>query len=84
MLTATKEHGKAKCDHYWPVEVDDCIEFDNKKVKLVSVELVMPNLIKRKLLIDESHFMTHLQYLTWPDHGAPEEQDYKVIAYLLQ
>ena len=51
MLTATKEHGKAKCDHSWPVEVDDCIEFDNKEVKLVSVELVMPNLIKRKLLI---------------------------------
>jgi len=51
MLTATKEHGKAKCDHYWPVEVDDCIEFDDKEVKLVSVELVMPNLIKRKLLI---------------------------------
>lgn len=27
--------------------------------------------------------MCHLQYLTWPDHGAPEEQDFKIVASLL-
>lgn len=24
-----------------------------------------------------------MQYLAWPDHGAPEESDYKIIGKLL-
>lgn len=84
MLTACKEHGKLKCDMYWPCEVGDCLEYDEGalKITLVSVESLMPNLIKRKLLVKDQE-VCHLQYLTWPDHGAPEEQDYKIIASLL-
>lgn len=85
MLTATKEHGKQKCDHYWPMEVEDVVEFDDTYVRLVSVESIMPNLIKRKLLLgEEQREITHVQYLTWPDHGAPEEQDFAIIAVILQ
>ena len=48
----------------------------------------MPNLIKRKLEISNSsnnvtRVITQLQYLTWPDHGAPEEQDFKIIETIL-
>lgn len=43
----------------------------------------MPNLIKRKLLLGNSRTVTHLQYLSWPDHGAPEEQDYIIIGKIL-
>jgi len=47
----------------------------------------MPNLIKRKLEIsspsDPPRLITQLQYLTWPDHGAPEEQDFKIIETIL-
>lgn len=84
MLTATKEHGRTKCHQYWPNEVrqtsdgHDSVVFDtDKEVSLISVEQLMPNLIKRKLEISsptrESRVVTQLQYLTWPDHGAPEE-----------
>ncbi len=83
MLTATKENGKQKCDQYWPIDVEEGIKFDNSQVTLVSVDSIMPNLIKRKLLVGEKRIVTHLQYLAWPDHGAPEEQDYKVIATIL-
>ena len=47
----------------------------------------MPNLIKRKLEISNpsnvARVVTQLQYLTWPDHGAPEEQDFKIIETIL-
>ncbi len=72
MLTATKEHGKTKCDQYWPCEVGEGLEFDGKVVTLVSEEEVLPNLIKRVLMIEDQS-VTQIQYLTWPDHGAPEE-----------
>jgi protein-tyrosine phosphatase len=53
MLTACKEHGKTKCDLYWPCEVGDSLDYDEGSltVNLVSVESLMPNLIKRKLLV---------------------------------
>jgi len=67
---------------YWPCEVGDSLDFDQFTVTLVSVESIMPNLIKRKLMIGEDN-ITHLPYLTWPDHGAPEEPDYKLIGSIL-
>ena len=72
MLTGTKEHGKAKCDQYWPCQVSDCLEYGDIEVTLVSEEEVLPNLIKRVMTVD-NRTLTQLQYLTWPDHGAPEE-----------
>ena len=54
----------------------------NKEVNLISVESLMPNLIKRKMQlrvidskgkVSKTRIVTQLQYLTWPDHGAPEE-----------
>ena len=56
----------------------------------MSVESIMPNLIKRKIRIQnlervsEERTLVHLQYLTWPDHGAPEESDNKVIGKILE
>ena len=32
----------------------------------------------------KTRVVTQLQYLTWPDHGAPEEQDYKIIKTILE
>jgi len=53
----------------------------------------MPNLIKRRLQLTQkdasgaivsTRIVTQLQYLTWPDFGAPEEQDYKIIKTIIE
>lgn len=55
ILTHLKEHTKVKCHQYWPAQVcenetDQGIPFDEQKeVHLISVESLMPNLIKRRL-----------------------------------
>ena len=55
MLTHLKEHTKVKCHQYWPDQIWENesvsgIPFDDdKEVILVSVESLMPNLIKRRL-----------------------------------
>ena len=60
MLTATKENGKQKCDQYWPSDVEESLKFDNSQVTLKSVESIMPNLIKRRLMIGQERVVTHL------------------------
>jgi protein tyrosine phosphatase len=85
-LTKTKEHGKTKCDKYWPSEVGKSISFhENEQLYeliLISSESLMTNLIKRKLkfvnktLNKEVRDIVQLNYLSWPDHGAPEQSDY--------
>ena len=81
-LTKTKEHGKVKCDKYWPSEVGESFTFDENEqtfeLVLISSESLMQNLIRRKLKIfnkalqREVREVTQLNYLSWPDHGAPE------------
>jgi protein tyrosine phosphatase len=99
MLTHTKEANKVKCHQYWPAEIQENdtqtgIVYDtDKEVSLVSVESLMPNLIKRKMKLThkdptngtilKTRFVTQLQYLTWPDHGAPEETDFEIIKTIL-
>ena len=49
----------------------------------------MTNLIKRKLkfvnktLNKEVREIIQLNYLSWPDHGAPEQSDYQIIKSLI-
>jgi protein tyrosine phosphatase len=49
----------------------------------------MPNLLRRKFTIHsienptDIRTIVHMQYLAWPDHGAPEESDYKIIGRIL-
>lgn len=50
----------------------------------------MQNLIRRKLKIynkslnKEIREIIQLNYLSWPDHGAPEPTDYQIIQRLLE
>ncbi|CDW79453.1 protein tyrosine phosphatase [Stylonychia lemnae] len=89
MLCCVKENGKSKCDQYWPAEVEESFTFEESglQVTLISVESIMPNLIQRKIKIiniEEERFMIHLQYLAWPDYGAPEATDFKIVGQILE
>ena len=91
-LTKVKENGKVRCDTYWPSEVGESISFveaeQNIQITLISCESLMKNLIKRKLQIyntDEDREImevVQINYLSWPDHGAPEPSDYQIIGRL--
>ena len=52
-LTKTQEHGKIKCDKYWPSEVGESFSFNENEQEidtvLISSESLMQNLIRRKL-----------------------------------
>ena len=82
-LTKCKEHGQIKCDQYWPSEVGESLTFEENgqvmQIILMSCESLMTNLIKRKLKIinktedRELREVVQLNYLSWPDHGAPEK-----------
>ena len=93
-LTKTKEHGKIKCDKYWPSEVGESLTFEESgqtiQIILKSSESLMENLIRRRLIIInqteniELREVIQLNYLSWPDHGAPEPSDYLIIQKLIQ
>jgi protein tyrosine phosphatase len=81
-LTKTQEHGKVKCDKYWPSEVGESFSFEENDhqidIVLITSESLMQNLIRRKLKIFNKTLgkmireIEQLNYLSWPDHGAPE------------
>ena len=93
-LTKTKEHGKIKCDQYWPSEVGESLSFNENgqviKVTLMSSESMIKSLIRRKLQITNEDTnsliqeVIQLNYLSWPDHGAPEQTDYQIIHSLIE
>mmetsp|Transcript_28013 Transcript_28013/g.27039 ORF Transcript_28013/g.27039 Transcript_28013/m.27039 type:complete len:118 (+) Transcript_28013:853-1206(+) len=53
------------------------------------MEVVIDNLMKRKIKITDRENMkelktvVHLQYLSWPDHGAPEEADNEIFEKII-
>ncbi|KAK2855287.1 hypothetical protein Q7C36_007156 [Tachysurus vachellii] len=87
MTTKEVEKGRNKCVPYWPGS-DETKEFGNYvvtslsereagdyKVRVMEVTAINGNEMPREIW--------HFQYLSWPDHGVPEEPD-KVLGFLAQ
>uniref|UniRef100_A0A671XT47 protein-tyrosine-phosphatase n=1 Tax=Sparus aurata TaxID=8175 RepID=A0A671XT47_SPAAU len=76
MTTKEVERGRNKCVRYWP-DLHDTKEFGKVLVKNVD-ERPAQDYILRKLEVtrldrEPLRYIWHYQYLSWPDHGVPNE-----------
>ncbi|XP_077574056.1 receptor-type tyrosine-protein phosphatase C [Stigmatopora nigra] len=77
MLTRCEEGNKNKCVKYWPSFDPKTEVFEEFVVKLNSEELFPDysihhlNLTNRKE--NSEREVAHIQFISWPDHGVPEE-----------
>ena len=88
MLTGVQEHGRKKCEMYWPEE--NPIVFEKMTI---SVEgeffLLDKSVVQRNIIIfneetQTSETVTQLHVLCWPDHSIPEDETgYKAVELLI-
>lgn len=77
MTTKEMERGRNKCVRYWP-DLHGTKEFGRVLVRNVD-ERPAQDYILRKLEVtrldrkEPVRYIWHYQYLTWPDHGVPNE-----------
>ncbi|KAJ8265023.1 hypothetical protein COCON_G00141220 [Conger conger] len=77
MTTKEMERGRNKCVRYWP-DIKCTKEFGKVRVKNIE-ERPAQDYVLRELEVtrldrsDPPRYIWHYQYLTWPDHGVPNE-----------
>ncbi|VDP12648.1 unnamed protein product [Soboliphyme baturini] len=86
MLTATTERGRAKCHQYWP-NLYETQEYGVIQVTCVKESETKVGSIREILVVHretgEERLVTHMQYVTWPDHGVPEDSR-DIIDFIVQ
>ncbi|TRZ02833.1 hypothetical protein DNTS_026705 [Danionella cerebrum] len=76
MVTRCEEGNKPKCAQYWPCLERETEIFDDFVVK-IKTEQHCPDYIIRHLVLANKREMaserevTHIQFISWPDHGVP-------------
>ncbi|XP_070184035.1 receptor-type tyrosine-protein phosphatase epsilon-like [Littorina saxatilis] len=77
MLTNLKEHGKPKCELYWPEEESTKETYGPVTVTTTHIQQ-RDNFCIRSFIVTrdgdggrESREVTQYHYVSWPDHGAP-------------
>uniref|UniRef100_A0A8C9VM96 Tyrosine-protein phosphatase non-receptor type n=1 Tax=Scleropages formosus TaxID=113540 RepID=A0A8C9VM96_SCLFO len=77
MTTKEMERGRNKCVRYWP-DVDTTKDFGKLSVRNIE-ERPAQDYVLRELEItrldtrEPPRYIWHYQYLSWPDHGVPNE-----------
>ncbi|XP_077440770.1 receptor-type tyrosine-protein phosphatase C isoform X2 [Vanacampus margaritifer] len=77
MVTRCEEGNKNKCVQYWPSLDRETEMFEEFVVKLTS-EDHYPDYVIRHINLtnrreNSEREVTHIQFVSWPDHGVPEE-----------
>ena len=79
MLTRLREGGVEKVKQYWPDTVGQVLVFGDLEVQMErekdSRDYILRTFRVRHKFSGIGREVYHLQYLSWPDHGAPEETE---------
>uniref|UniRef100_UPI0037E86D49 receptor-type tyrosine-protein phosphatase C n=1 Tax=Semicossyphus pulcher TaxID=241346 RepID=UPI0037E86D49 len=78
MVTRCEEGNRVKCAQYWPSPERETEIFEEFIVKLNSEEKCPDYTIRRLSLTNKreknsEREVTHIQFMSWPDHGVPGE-----------
>ncbi|XP_022267546.1 tyrosine-protein phosphatase non-receptor type 20 isoform X9 [Canis lupus familiaris] len=79
MITREIEGGVIKCHHYWPISMKKPLELKNYRVFLENYQILQYFIIRILQVVRKStgtsHFVKHVQFTNWPDHGTPASVD---------
>ncbi|XP_052007106.1 tyrosine-protein phosphatase non-receptor type 20 isoform X2 [Xyrauchen texanus] len=88
MMTQEVEHGRVKCHKYWPEKLNVPKETSRYQLILDNYQMLGYFHIKIIKMVEKEsgniHFVKHLKFTTWPDHGTPQssEQLVRFIRYM--
>uniref|UniRef100_A0A8C1UM35 Protein tyrosine phosphatase non-receptor type 20 n=1 Tax=Cyprinus carpio TaxID=7962 RepID=A0A8C1UM35_CYPCA len=88
MMTREVERGRVKCHKYWPEKLDVPKETSRYQLHLDNYQMLGYFHIKVIKMVEKEsgdvHFVKHLKFTTWPDHGTPHssEQLVRFIRYM--
>ncbi|XP_072799778.1 tyrosine-protein phosphatase non-receptor type 20-like isoform X6 [Vicugna pacos] len=75
MITREVEDGVIKCHHYWPISMKKSLDLKSCRVFLESYQILQSFVVRIFQVVRKStgtsHFVKHLQFTSWPDHGIP-------------
>ncbi|XP_078290624.1 tyrosine-protein phosphatase non-receptor type 20 isoform X3 [Panthera onca] len=79
MITKEIEGGIVKCHHYWPISMKKPLELKNCRIFMENYQILQCFIIRIFQVVRKStgtsHFIKHLQFTNWPDHGTPAPVD---------
>uniref|UniRef100_A0A087XFE2 Uncharacterized protein n=1 Tax=Poecilia formosa TaxID=48698 RepID=A0A087XFE2_POEFO len=88
MMTQEVERGRIKCHKYWPEKQNTLFTTDRYQLHLENQQFLEYFHIKVIRMVEmktgETHFVHHLKFTHWPDHGVPQssEQLVRFIRYM--
>ncbi|XP_074203830.1 tyrosine-protein phosphatase non-receptor type 20 isoform X2 [Camelus bactrianus] len=75
MITREVEDGVIKCHRYWPITMKKSLDLKSCHVFLESYQILQSFVVRIFQVVRKStgtsHFVKHLQFTSWPDHGIP-------------
>uniref|UniRef100_A0A673BP58 protein-tyrosine-phosphatase n=1 Tax=Sphaeramia orbicularis TaxID=375764 RepID=A0A673BP58_9TELE len=72
MTTKEMERGRNKCVRYWP-DLHATKEFGKVLVRNVDERPAQDYALRKLEVTQPARYIWHYQYLSWPDHGVPNE-----------